>query len=305
MRLHTTIIPVLTFLALVSVYGQAQEVGSKGELQVYARATQVGTVANRQFKDAKGRIVKIITYTYAADSMGNFREELLREQSSRTWEYDEHGCPVKVESYDQLHNLTSTEETGCVSGTATASLATLRNPLGVKQRETRYQGGGVETVLEFDSKGEKIIGMNGAMPNDIDLVHGWGDVVHDFALGIAANRESGPQQDLRVCVTIKNVDNDSSLTAAPVLLELKDANGQVIPENAFNRITNSATQPNECPEKQKIGTPGIGRALIQFSIGLGESYTALPPGKYSLTVTFCITGVPERLVSNTIQLEVN
>jgi metallo-beta-lactamase class B len=47
------------------------------------------------------------------------------------------------------------------------------------------------------------------------------------------------------------------------------------------------------------------RALIQFSIGLGERYSALPPGRYSLTITFCITDVPEKLVSNTIQLEVN
>ncbi len=304
MHLHTNIIASIAVLLLVSICTHAQE--SKGELRIYPRATQVGTVASRQFKDHKGRIVKIIYYTYAADSMSNFREDLLREHSSRTYEYDEYGCPIKSESYDQVHNLTATEEGRCVAGTATVRQTTLRNTPGVKQRETRYNdAGGVETVLEFDSNGEKVVGMNGAIPADIDLVHGWGNVVQGFALGIAANRESGPQQDLRVWVTIKNVDNDSSLTAAPILLDLKDANGLVIQENSINRITNAATQSNECPEKQKIGTPGTGRALIQFSIGLGERYSALPPGRYSLTITFCITDVPEKLVSNTIQLEVN
>lgn len=122
MRLHTRII-LGTILLFVSVSARAQELESKGELQVYPRATQVGTVASRQFKDVKGRLVKIITYTYAGDSMSNFREELLREQSSRTWEYDEYSCPVKVESYDQLHNLMSTEETTCIRGMMTASLS--------------------------------------------------------------------------------------------------------------------------------------------------------------------------------------
>jgi hypothetical protein len=301
MRLHTSIIVWVSILLLGSISARAQEVASRGELRVYPRTTQMGTVANRQFKNANGRIVKIIYYTYAADSMSNFREELLREQSSRTWEYDKHGCPVKSENYDQQHNLTGTEEVRCLAGTATASLMTLRNPLGIKQRETRYaEAGSVETVLEFDSNGEKVIGMSGKTPADVDLVHGWGEVVQGLALGIAASRESGPQQDLNVYVTIKNINNHSSLMVAPVLLELRDANGQVIQENAVN-----ATLSNECPDKLKISTPYTGVVLIQFSFGLGERYSALPPGKYSLTVTYCVSDVPDRLVSNTIQLQVN
>ena len=304
MRLHTNII--VCVLLLASTYAQAQELESKGELRVYPRATQIGTVANRQFKNSKGRIVKIIYYTYAADTTSNFREELLREQSSRTYEYDDYGCPIKSESYDQLHNLTATEEVRCIDRTATASRTTVRNPLGIKQCETRYnEAGSVETVLEFDGKGEKVIGMNGATPADVDLVHGWGEVVQGLALGISASRESGPQQDLNVYITIKNVDNHSRIMAAPIVLELKDANGQVIQENAINRITKSSTQSHECPDNLKIGTPDVGRVLIQFSFGLGERYSALPPGKYFLTVTYCVSEVPERLVSNTIQLEVN
>ena len=306
MRLHTNIIVCISILLLVSISARAQEAQSKGELRVYPRATQIGTVASRQFKNTKGRIIKTIYYTYAVDSISNFREELLREQSSRTWEYDDYGCPIKSESYDQLHNLTGTEEVRCVDRTATASLMTLHSPLGVKQRETRYtDAGSVQTVLEFDSNGEKVIGMSGATPEDVDLVHGWGEEVQGFALGIAASHESGPQHDLSVNVTIKNVDNHSSLTAAPILLELKDANGQVIQENALNRLTKSSMQSNECPDNLKIGTPDTGRVRIQLSLNLGERYSALPPGKYSLTVTFCIKDVPERLVSNTIQIQVN
>src|SRR5215203_5300163 len=91
MHLRDSLIVSVTLgiLFLLPVSACAQELESKGELRIYERATQIGTVASRQFKDDKGRIVKVIYYTHADDSMYRFREELLREQSIHTFEYDE------------------------------------------------------------------------------------------------------------------------------------------------------------------------------------------------------------------------
>jgi hypothetical protein len=54
-----------------------------------------------------------------------------------------------------------------------------------------------------------------------------------------------------------------------------------------------------------MGAPRAGRSLILYSVNLGELYEPLPPGKHSMTITYCVANDLERLVSNTIQLEVN
>ena len=301
------IVIVLSLLLLLSISTRAQEREPKGELQIYPRATQVGTVANRQFKDDKGRVVKIIYYDYADGAARNFREELLREQSSRTSEYDEYGCPIKSKSYDRLLNLTAVEEVRCSEGTSTPLLTTRRNSSDITQRETRHtQTGSAKTILEFDSTGEKVIGITGEFPKDTDLVHGWGNGLNGLAVGIAPNRESGAQQDLSVNVTIKNVDNDSSdLMLSPVLFELKHSNGQAIQEKMFHLSNSNKIESGPCPNYMRMGAPRAGRALILYSLNLGELYDPMPPGKYSMTITYCVSKELERLVSNTIQIEVN
>lgn len=296
---------MIVFLLLLSISARAQEREPKGELHIYPRATQIGTVANREFKDHKGRIVKVIYYTYGDGSMSNFREELLRVQSSRTSEYDEHDCPIKNKSYDRSFNLISVEEVRCSEGTSIPVLTIVRNSADIKQRESRHtETGSTQTVLQFDSTGEKVIGISGEVPADVDLVHGWGNVSHGFALGIAANRESGRQQDLEIYVTVKNVDNDSWTTmVSPVLIELKHSNGQAVQQRAS--YTGKPDESGACPTYMQIGAPRAGRALIHYSLNLGERYDPLPPGKYSMTITYCVSEGSERLVSNTIQIEVN
>lgn len=295
---------ILALLFLLSI--SAQDLENKGELRIYERATQIGTVASREFKDDKGRVVKVIYYTDTGNSMSNFREESLREQSSRTFDYDEYGCPIKSKSYDHTGKLTRIEELRCAEGTATRSLAIIRNGQGVKQGEARYKAtGSTQTVLQFDSNGEKVIGITGELPIDTDLIHGWGNVLHGFALGIAADREKGRQQDLVVHVSLKNVDNEAGqIMVSPILVELKNSNGQVVEQKAAHRLNPYQTQFNHCPSYLQMGAPQKGRAQPQYSYSLGEQYERLPPGKYSITVTYCVSGVSERLVSNTIEIEV-
>jgi hypothetical protein len=301
---HNTI-TTLGILLLLSIYAHAQEREPNGELRIYHRATQIRTVANREFKDDKGRTVKVIYYDYTGDSSGNIREELLREQSSSTYEYDEYDCAIKSKRYDRLQNLTSVEEVRCMEGKSIPLLTTVRNSSNVKQRETRHtETGSTQTVLQFDSAGEKVIGINGELPGDTDLVHGWGDAVNGFALGIAADRESGSQQDFWVHVTVKNVDNDSwTVMVSPVLVELKKSNGQVIQEKAT--YTSNPNESGACPTFLQTGAPRAGRAIIQYVFNLAERFDPLPPGKYSMTITYCMSEGSERLISNTIQIEVN
>lgn len=307
-HLHKNVIVKVTLalLLLFSISARAQDLESKGELRIYHRPTQIGVVASREFKDDKGRVVKVIYYTDAGNSESNFREELLREQSSRTFEYDEYGCPIKSKSYDQAAKLIRIEELRCAEKTATRSLAIIRNAQGIKQGEARYtKTGSTQTVLHFDSNGEKVIAITGELPTDTDLIHGWGNVLHGFALGIAAIREKGRQQDLTVHVSLKNVDNDAGqIMVSPILVELKNSNGQVVEQKAAHRINPYQTQYNECPSFMQMGAPRRGRAQPQYNYSLGEQYERLSPGKYSITVTYCVTGLSERLVSNTIEIEV-
>jgi len=305
MNKNLNLIITLGIVLLLSISAHTQELEPKGELRIYPRATQIGTVANREFKDDKGRIVKVIYYDYAGGFSAKFREELLREQSSSTYEYDEYDCAIKSKSYNRLRNLISVEEVRCVEGTSIPLLTTVRNSSDVKQRESRHtETGSTQTVLQFDSTGEKVIGINGELPGDTDLVLGWGNAVNGFALGIAADHESGSQQDFRVYVTVKNVDNDSwTVMVSPVLVELKQSNGQVIQEKAT--YTSNPNEAGACPTFLKTGAPRAGRAIIQYGFNLDERFDPLPPDKYSMTITYCMSERSERLVSNTIQIEVN
>lgn len=308
LALTWTRFPVLisVLLLLLSISAHAQDLEAKGELRIYHRATQIGTVASREFKDDKGRVVKVIYYTHADLDMSSFNEEGLREQSTSTFVYDEYGCPINSKSYDQKAKLTRIEEVRCVEGTPTRSLSIVRNSLGIKEWEARHTAnGGTQTTLHFDSNGEKVIAVTGELPSDTDLIHGWGNAVHGFALGIAANREKGRQQDLVVQVSLKNTSNDAGLVmVSPVLVELKDSNGQVVEQKAAYRTNPSQIQSNDCPSYMKVGAPGRGRAQSHYGYGLRDHYERLSPGKYSMTVTYCVSGMSERLVSNTIEIEV-
>lgn len=68
---------------------------------------------------------------------------------------------------------------------------------------------------------------------------------------------------------------------------------------------NQAQQYGECPNFLKMGAPRAGLGMILYSLNLGERYKPLPPGQYSLALTYCVSENAERLVSNTIQIEVN
>jgi hypothetical protein len=297
----------LITLLLLSVAVRAQVAEPEGELRIYPRATQIGTVAIREFRDHQGRVVKRIYYTGGGSSFqGPFREELLREQSTIRYTYNDQGCRIKSEVFEPGMKLRRTDNVRCVDGTATPKLTTISDSRGVKQAEIRHNAnGGTQTELIFDSRGEQVVAINGDLPTDVDLLHGWGKEFDGFACGIAANRERGRQDDLEIHVTIKNISHDTGVViVSPVLVELKDITGRVVERKAAYRKPENEGQSEGCPSYMNQGAPLAGRSQPQSGYGLGEQYDRLAPGKYSLTVTYCVWGVAGRLVSNTIPLEV-
>jgi hypothetical protein len=297
----------LAMLLLFSVVVRGQVAEPKGELRLYPRATQIGTVASRTFKDDRGRAVKVIYYTGGGSLEGPYREDLLREQSIHLFSYDNHNCQIKRETYEPGMRLSRTEEVRCLDGTATPNLTTVYNARGIRQAETRHTASGsTQTVLHFDIGGNKVVAINGALPIDTDLASGWGMVFSGFACGIAANREKGRQEELEVNVSIKNISHNgiAVVMISPVLVELKDSSGRVIERKAAYRTSESNTQFDACPTYMNQAAPYVGRSQERPGYGLGEQYDRLAPGKYTLTITHCVSGVPGRLVSNTIPLEV-
>jgi hypothetical protein len=203
--------------------------------------------------------------------------------------------------------LSRTAEVRCFDGTATPSLTTVYNARGIKQAEARHTASGsTQTDLYFDIGGEKVVAISGQLPMDTDLASGWGTVFSGFACGIAANREKGRQEELEVYVSIKNIshDGDGLVMIAPVLVELKDSSGRVIERNAAYRQGDSNKQFDACPTYMNQNAPSVGRSQQRPGYALGEHYDPLAPGKYTLTINYCVSGVPGRLVSNTIPLEV-
>lgn len=298
---------VLVLLLLLQGGVSAQVAEQQGELRIYDRATQINTVASREFKDDRGRVVKVIYYTGGGGFEGPYREELLHEQSIRVQTYDDHDCIIKIENYEPGMKLTRTADVQCLTGTSTPSLTITRDARGVKQAEVRHDAkGSTQTTLWFDADGDKVIAIDGDTPTDVDLAHGWGKEAGGFACGIAANREKGRQKDLQVWVTIKNISNrtEGVPMVAPVLVELKDSIGQVIEPKAEYEDAGNKIQQGTCPTYMSQGVPFAGDSDLLRSYELGERYGALAPGTYTMTVKHCVSTMRRLLVSNTIHFEV-
>ncbi|HSE24853.1 MAG TPA: hypothetical protein VLB68_24540 [Pyrinomonadaceae bacterium] len=297
----------LTLIIVLIFASKARAQEPKSELHLYERATQIGTVANREFKDEKGRVVKAIYYTQSGIPTGPIKAELLREQSIRTYSYNVHDCKIIEQHYEPGPKLSRTYNTECLDGTAIPRLTTIVRADGTREGEVRHsKTGSRQTILYFDKSGQKVVAISGQLAADIDLVHGWGQELDGFAAGIAPNQEKGRPQDLSVLVNIKNVSHSAEgmITMSPVLVELKDANGRIVGWKFASEAFVGNDQADHCPAFMKEGAPLLGRSQQRAEYGLNEQFGRLAPGRYSMTVSFCVSGQQERLVSNTIFLEV-
>jgi hypothetical protein len=298
-------LPAALFILVGSVNAQTKE---KGELHIYSHESQVGVVANREFKDEKGRVVKTIYYYGDADSNGQYREELLKERSIHTVQFDDNDCPIKGQNFDPGMKLTSSSETICFEGTSEDKLITTRDARGIRTAEIRKilkEDGRSSTssTLFFDATGEKVVALDGDVPTDVDLLRGWGPSMNGFALGIAVNREKGRQEELEVWCSLKNIDHKGDPYVQPWLVELTDSNGRFIePLKAHAGDVNKPSE--ECTRTDDWGGPDAGTSALQRGFWFRERYAVLAPGRYSVTIKYCMRDVGKLLASNQIDVEI-
>jgi hypothetical protein len=299
--LRIVLMAVAVLLPLLD--SRAQEDVQTSQLQIYDRPTQAGTVADRVFKDSKGRVVKNILYTGGGPAP--YHEELLQVYLISIAKYGPNDCVVRAATYWPGMILKSMIEGTCWPGTATPKLTVFRDAHGVRTQEARHKTeAGKSTVLLFDATGEKVVAIKSLTPDDIDLAHGWGKEVGGVACGIAANRERGRQEDMELFITIKNSSyrRDRVPTVSPVAVELKDSAGRLVRPKAELAAKEAKIAPNVCPPFGEL--PLIGESRLLTSYRLGERYDGLAPGKYEMTVRLCSPVISGLLVSNTLLLEI-
>jgi hypothetical protein len=302
-NLRIALMATSVLLLLLDSRAYAQDDVQTSELHIYDRPTQAGTVADRVFKDSKGRVVKTVIYTGGGPAP--YREELLRVYLITIAKYGPDDCVVRAATYWPGMILKSMIEGTCWPGTATPKLTVIRDAHGVRTQETRHKTqGGKSSVLLFDATGEKVIAIKSQTPDDVDLVHGWGKEVGGLACGIAANRERGRQEDLELFVTVKNISfrQDRVTTVSPVAVELKDSAGLLIGPKAEFASKEAKIAPSTCPPFGEA--PIVGESRLLTSYRLGERYVGLAPGKYEMTVRLCSRLISGLLVSNTLLLEI-
>jgi hypothetical protein len=304
MKNHRILLTAMSvLLLLLDSRAYAQEDVQTSQLHIYDRPTQAGTVADRTFKDSKGRVVKSVIYTGGGPAP--YHEELLQVYLISIAKYGADDCVVRAATYWPGMILKSMIEGTCWPGTAMPKLTVFRDAHGVRTQETRHKTeAGKSTVLLFDATGEKVIAIKSLTPGDVDLVHGWGEEVGGFACGIAANRERGRQEDMEVLVTIKNISfrKDLMTTVSPVAVELKDSAGRLIGPKAELAAKEAKIAPNTCPPFGE--SPFVGESRLVTSYRLGERYDGLAPGKYEMTVKLCSRVISGMLVSNKLLLEI-
>jgi hypothetical protein len=301
--LRIALVAMSVLLLLLDTGAYAQEDVQTSQLTIYDRPTQAGTVADRIFKDSKGRVVKNVLYTGGGPAP--YHEELLRVYSISIAKYGPNDCVVRAANYWPGMILKSMMEGTCWPGTATPKLSVFRDAHGVRTQETRRKAeAGKSTILLFDATGEKVIAIKSLTPDDVDLVHGWGNEVGGFACGIAANRERGRQEDIELFVTVKNIRfrRDRVSTISLLAVELKDSTGRLIGPKAEFAVRESKITPTACPPFSEV--PVIGESQLLISYRLGDRYDRLQPGKYEMTVRICSPVISGLLISNTISLEI-
>jgi len=288
-----------------------------GHLTIYGIITQIGTVANRVFRDSQGRITKTIYYGLDYDKLpdpfplaGPYSEEMLAVQSIRIHKYDRNGRQIRVEHYTPDSVLSRIMQTKYACGGGKKATVWLRSDQS-REYEIRYENGRSTSHLYFDDTGRRLIAVRGAVPEDINLAYGWGQPVDGLACAIAPNKRSGFAKDISIAVTVRNLSGHPAkvVTALPyqtIQMELRDANGDLVPQatrfieernEELMRMNNRGTECLQTIAPHQAGHYASGYELTQW-------YRKLEGGKYHLTVKRRGSGKGFSLTSNTITFNI-
>src|SRR5215510_3270268 len=151
--------------------GQTAEL--KQELGIYGVETQIGTIAQRTFSDAKGRVLKTISYGSTTDAKRPYTEAMLVPVRIDIYKYDDQDRVIRSEAYNSKMILRSYTETRYINEHERRD--TSYTAAGVRTYETRRVAGSTVCELYFDETGKQLTAIRGAIPRDIDLPFGWGE----------------------------------------------------------------------------------------------------------------------------------
>lgn len=290
-----------------STFTLGQDTHLEAELIRYGYATEVGTIAKRLFCDRKGYVYKEIYYTakdpvaISPDSEDNLKVQVIVLNT-----YNEQGYKIKAERFDanmKLQYLWTSEYHKNIE-----SLLIHYTPEGIKDFEQRYVNNRSICTLSFDEKGEKVVGIRGAIPQDIDLAFDWGEPKNGLACGISivyAQSLFNKSFGYNLTINIKNTDSTMFMVwgLPDAKIEIRDSSGRKVKEKAEYRHNKQDPlyKPRHC-----CGWPILpGESMyMNTAYELNTRYESFAPGRYSIHIKQPIKGKGRSLVSNTVFFEV-
>jgi len=294
-------------------------------------ATQIGTIANRTFRDDEGRITKEIFYTLKPDfvCLGGgeeirppdprlpkarlcktaeppYSEAMLAEHSIRFYTYDDRGRKIKEEQYSPGMYLTHKWETEYDDNKGRREIK--YTPEGIKTYEIRFVERSSVSHLDYDDSGKNLVAIRGLIPQDIDLPFGWGEPVDGLSCGIAHSKikssiDNSPVD--AIYVNVKNIGSNNIILEETEAdeIELRDRFGALVRETAEYMSYKQNRLQKHRQGDRKMVKPGESE-LIYHPYELQVRYGYLPQGQYSVRVIQPVGDTGTTIVSNTIHFEV-
>ena len=266
---------------------------AQSELRCYPSITQIGTAALREFRDDNGFVVK--TIYYMSTSVQNMRpscaDEHLREQRMTTFERDALGRVLVETSVGAGVNFIRRNE--YVGDNKKPSRETTFGPDGTRRSEVRWGPGDERLSLVFNEQ-QRIVGVEGRAPDDLDLAFEWGPEADGWRCGIALEPRSSGRDDLYIYLHLQNVSAPSSFASvrgSSFETELRNERGTIV----------SPVDDRGYPSRAVSGRPGY---VGYMAFDLPRRYGNLPPGRYSLQVRHPHPTASLMLVSNTLTFDV-
>lgn len=266
---------------------------TQSELRCYPSITQIATAALREFRDDSGFVVKAIYYTSTSveGMKPSCADEHLREQRITTYQRDALGRVLVETTVGAGVNLIRRNE--YVGDNKKPSQETTLGPDGTRRSEIRYGSGDERLSLVFNEQ-QRIVGVEGRAPDNLDLAFEWGPEADGWRCGIGlAPRHSGGN-DLYINLHLRNVSAPTSFASvggSSFETELRNERGTIV----------SPVDDRGYPSRAVSGGPGY---VGYMGFNLPRRYGNLPPGRYSLQVRHPHPTARLMLVSNTLTFHV-
>ena len=264
----------------------------QSELHCYSSFTQIGTAARREFRDNNGFVVKTIYYmsTSGQDVTPSCAAEHLIEQRTTTYQRDALGRVLLESTVGAgVHFIRRTEYVG---DNRQPSRETTFSPDGSRTGEIRYGPGNERLFLQFNEQ-QRVTGIEGRLPDDLDLAFEWGPQAEGWRCGMSLVPQHSGGDTLYINLHLLNVTAPATFTAVvgSFETELRNENGTIVPP----------VEERNYPSRGVSGRPGYAGYM---AFDLPRRYGKLAPGRYSLQVRHPHPSASLMLVSNTLTFEV-